>query len=187
MAGRWREGREINLGLPLLDQLLPFALVLQNDRICHAGASIGTCLQRGSLVGKALGELMRLIEPVDGPSLGGSALADLVNRPLRLEAERRHDNGTISLTFAGQLLPLQRQHWLLALAPLPDSLDDLHRYGLTLQDLPLQDPFRQTFVERLMADGLHEVLSLGRPEIDGRQQPEGTVEDLEALLGDGAG
>ena len=183
-SGRWLGRRGLHLSNELLVQLLPFALVLDADKVLHACPSLSTSLNQGPLNDRHLGSLMRLMEPFPMEALGEDDLETLVGRPLRLEAERQEVSGAIPLSFAGQLLPLQRQHWLLALAPLPASLEDLHRYGLSLQDLPLHDLFRQTFVDRLMADGMQEMLTQRAPLAPVTEPDCGSMEDLEALLAD---
>ena len=184
-SGRWLGRRGLNLSTELLEQLLPFALVLEADTVRHACASVAVSLNQGPLEGRALGSLMRLVEPFRGESLNPADLPRLVDRPLRLEANRLERGEAVPLTFGAQLLPLQGTQWLLALSPLPASLEDLHRYGLTLQDLPLHDPFRQTFVDRLMADGMQEMLAQRAP-LTALVDPEACcLEDLEALLLDG--
>lgn len=183
-SGRWLGRLGLNLSIDLLEQLLPFALVLETDRVRHACASLVVSLNRGPLKGSCLGGLMRLVEPHREGSLRANDLATLMDRPLRLEAERLDQDTTVPLTFTGQLLPLQGSQSLLALSPLPASLEDLHRYGLTLQDLPLHDPFRQTFLDRLMADGMQEMLSLRAPLTAVIAAGGNSLDDLEALISD---
>lgn len=184
-SGRWLGRRGLRLDIELFEQLLPFALVLEGAGIRHACGSITSCLNQGPLGGRSLSSLIRLVEPFRVDTLVAEDLPKLVDRPLRLEARRLFSAAVVPLTFAGQLQPLQGNQWLLALSPLPASLEDLHRYGLTLQDLPLHDPFRQSFVDRLMADGMQEMLTQGAP-MTVLMEPEGGggLEDLEALLAD---
>ena len=62
---------------------------------------------------------------------------------------------------ARQLLALRQEAdspWLLELRPVLDGVEDLERYGLTLQDLSLLDPLRTGILSRLMEDSLRQGL-----------------------------
>ena len=182
--GRWLGRRGLLLSEYLLDQILPFALVLESDLIRYAGPSLRTCLKQSSLLEERLENVMQLVEPLDALSGRPIGWENLLDRPLLFETRSSEKQKTNGLRFAGQILPLQKKFWILELAPLAESLEDLHNYGLTLQDLPMHDPFRQTFVGRMMAKGMQEVLA--KVNIDtktGNQTPADAM-DLLAMLPD---
>lgn len=181
-AGRWLERQGLLLNPSLLDQLLPFALVLQGTQICHAGPSLCRCLEPADLTHHQLDAVLQLLEPEQHLALSEAHFAALLDRPLRLAERSETSAGPAPRQFSGQLLSLQRGFWLLVLAPLPETLDELHRYGLTLQDLPLHDPFRQTFVDRLMSAGIQELLAIERRRSEQEPAAAGGIEDLLNLL-----
>lgn len=183
LSGRWLgRSKGLHLSLDLLEQLLPFLLVLNGETIAHAGNSLTLCLNQGPLQECSLSSLFRLLEPSEPSGLAASDLEQLLDRPLRLEADRVAAGDRVPLLFAGQLVALQGPHRLLAMTPLPASLEELHRYGLSLQDLALHDLFRQTFLDRLMADGLQELVGVMQPSLGGEPACDGCLEDLEALV-----
>lgn len=183
MSGRWLgRSKGLHLSLDLLEQLLPFILVLKGETIAHAGNSLTLCLNQGPLQERSLSSLLRLVEPSVPSGLRPSDLEQLIDRPLRLEGDRVAGGETVPLLFAGQLVALEGPFRLLAMTPLPTSLEELHRYGLSLQDLALHDLFRQSFLDRLMADGLQEMVGVLHPALEGEPACDGCLEDLEALV-----
>jgi len=180
--GRWLGNRGLLLSEDLVEQVLPFAIILEFDTIRYAGPSLTTCIGKGSLLGRPLKSVLQMVEPEEAITQEISDWDNLIDRPLLLEAHRGTGQNSREVTFAGQIKPLQRNYWLVELAPLQESLHELHEYGLTLQDLPIHDPFRQTFVSRLMAEGMQEVLAKKEIDDEHSEKDSADLTDLLALL-----
>ncbi|MCP9854172.1 hypothetical protein KBZ14_15035 [Synechococcus sp. HJ21-Hayes] len=124
---------------------------MRDGRASRVGPSLMKCLDLPDVAGFPLQTLLELTIPEDLSPVDWLQPESLQDRPLELRSHNGH-------TFSAELQPLPPQGWLLILQPIAQSIQDLHRYGLTLQDLSLSDPLRQRVLPALLNEGLQELL-----------------------------
>ena len=160
-------GMALTLAHSCLEALSPFHLVLDGlGLVVASGASFrlvhGSCPN-----GAALEAVVLERDGAESRALSGVRLDALLGRSLRLELRANPD-----LEFAAQLIPMAcpnrpgssakgRERWILDLRPILETLEDLERSGLSLQDLSLLDPMRVSMVTMLMEDSLRQELLNG--------------------------
>jgi hypothetical protein len=143
--------KTISLDFERLGLLLPFHIVLRDGRAKRIGPSLLRCLEQADAVDSSLHGLLELIGPDDLVHVDWQRPELLLDRPLELQTHSGH-------AFCAELQPLPPHGWLLVLQPIAQSIQDLHGYGLTLQDLSLSDPLRQHVLPALLNEGLQELL-----------------------------
>jgi hypothetical protein len=142
---------DISLGVDQLAALVPFHIVLLNGCASRIGPALLKCLDRPDAEGAAVQSLLEITAPDDLAEVDWQQPDQLMDRPLELCSPA-------GLCFSAELQPLRADGWLLILHPIALSIRDLHRYGLTLQDLSLSDPLRQHVLPSLLNEGLQEML-----------------------------
>lgn len=166
MLPRNRNNRVSDNSLCLrVDQLAavwPFHIVIRDGDVNRIGPALKKCLGHRDAVGATLPSLLAITAPDDLAALNWKQPEPLLDRPLELSTPS-------GLCFSGELQPLQGDGWLLILQPIAQSIRDLHRYGLTLQDLSLSDPLRHHVLPSLLNEGLQDMLlqeaSLAKAEL----------------------
>lgn len=152
-----------SLCLPLsaLEALSPFYLLLNRfGMIRSCGGSLRQ-LHGPRLIGSHVDRVFVELDGADALDQFGADLDALQGRLLRLEARARP-----GVEFAGQLIRAEQpvrangggSAWILDLRPVLETLDDLEKLGLSLQELSLLDPVRVSMVTMLMDDALRQEL-----------------------------
>ena len=140
-----------HLRLDQLAKVLPFHVVIQGGTASSVSPGLLKCLDQSETNTEAIEALLSITAPDDLAEMNWLRPSQLQDRPLELTTQS-------GLYFSGEVQRLHPKGWLLILQPIATSIRDLHRYGITLQDLSLSDPLRHHVLPALLNEGLQEIL-----------------------------